>query len=79
MDFAVVKLTANGNLLLKSKSGEPVLGRKTLFFEGKAVAEVFDTIASIEAPFYLAKPIAPVSADAAEKLVGKMLLDKKVK
>ncbi|MEW5955068.1 MAG: hypothetical protein AB1626_00840 [Candidatus Micrarchaeota archaeon] len=74
MDFEVLRLTANGNLLLRSPSNEGVAGKMTLYAGRKAVAEVFDTIASVDNPFYLAKPHA-----ASTELVGKTLSSKKVK
>jgi len=76
MDFEVVRLTANGNLLLCSASKEGVAAKMMLYRGGKAVAEVFDTIASVDDPFYLAKPLA---AALAAELVGKTLSNKKVK
>jgi len=76
MDFEVVRLTANGNLLLSSPSKEGVAAKMMLYSQGKAVAEVFDTIASVDNPFYLAKP---TNAASAAELVGKTLSNKKVK
>lgn len=57
--FKVLHLTANGNLLLEPiQHKEPIAKKVQLKINGKRVAEVFDTIASIEAPLYLAKPLA---------------------
>jgi len=76
MDFEVLKLTPNGNLLLRSPSNAGVASKMTLYYDGKKAAEVFDTIASTSSPFYLAKPC---NAALAKELVGKKLSNTKVK
>ena len=63
MKFFVVKKTRNNNLLLKSAVRKPVGKKMLLFYRGKEVGFVFETIASIEYPFYL--------AEGDENLVGK--------
>ena len=73
MEFTVVKKTANGNLLLTSKiEGKPLgIERMHLYRARKKVATVFDTIASIDKPFYLAKSLE------VEINEGETLYDKK--
>ena len=63
MGFVVLKKTANGNYLLKqSEAGEgsqPIgIEKMFLYRARRKAAVVFDTIASVHAPFYLAKSIA---------------------
>ena len=61
--FKVLHLTANGNLLLEPvQHKEPIAKKTQLKINGKRVAEIFDTISSIEAPLYLAKPLAQVES-----------------
>ncbi|MFH1200018.1 MAG: hypothetical protein V1708_03040 [Candidatus Micrarchaeota archaeon] len=67
MEFTVLKLTANGNLLLRGSEPRGVSGMD-LFEAGKKAATVFDTIGRVESPLYLAKPHVD-----AKSLVGKAL------
>lgn len=74
MEFRVLKLTAKGNLLLDGGEGKGAPNKLPLFFQGKRVAELFDTIGRVEKPLYLATPADPAKA---EELVGKTLADRK--
>ncbi len=66
--FKALHLTANGNVLLEPiNHKEPIAKRTILTLNGKRAAQVFDTIASVEKPLYLAKPLG------AEKLNEKIL------
>lgn len=58
MEFKAVRVTDAGNLLLEPVGHKSeVRGRLALFLRGRKVAVVFDTIASVDAPLYLAKPL----------------------
>ena len=58
--FRVVHLTGNCNLLLEPVGHKEPIGRKTkLMLKGNKAAEIFDTIANVETPLYLAKPLLP--------------------
>lgn len=70
MEFTVLKATASGNLLLKSRENEPVGRRMRLFLGNKAAAVVFETIGPVADPLYLAEPAT------GENLVGKVLVTK---
>lgn len=48
--------TDAGNLVLESSEAKAT-DRKLLFQKGRKAAEIFDTIASVNKPFYLAKPL----------------------
>ncbi len=67
MEFKVLKRTANGNLLLTAGEPRGVSGMD-LFAGGRKAARVFDTVGSVENPFYLAKPVSE-----GRDLVGKTL------
>ncbi|MFH0835333.1 MAG: hypothetical protein V1881_03240 [Candidatus Micrarchaeota archaeon] len=54
MRFRVLKQTAKGNLVLEG-DGAPVERRTKLYSAGREVAVIFDTIASVEKPLYLAQ------------------------
>ncbi|PIT85692.1 hypothetical protein COU36_01820 [Candidatus Micrarchaeota archaeon CG10_big_fil_rev_8_21_14_0_10_59_7] len=54
MRFRVLKQTAKGNLVLEG-DGAPVERRTTLYSGGKEAAVIFDTIASVDKPLYLAQ------------------------
>lgn len=77
-----MKLTAKENLVLepelglKHESGAelPPMEGKPLFLEGKRQVVVFDTIASVKSPLYLAKPSDPSHAS---ELVGRKLESRK--
>ena len=57
--FRALHLTANGNLLLEPVNHKEPVSRKTqLMLKGKKAAAIFDTIANVESPLYLAKPTA---------------------
>ena len=61
--FRVVHLTANGNALLEPvQHKEPIAKKIQLTLNGKRAAEIFDTIANVENPLYLAKPLATVES-----------------
>lgn len=54
--FKVLHLTANGNALLEPLQHKEPIARKTkLTLNSKKVGEIFDTIANVDAPLYLAK------------------------
>jgi len=55
MRFRVIKQTAKGNLVLESDKAEPVERRMKLYSAGKEVAVIFDTIASVDKPLYIAE------------------------
>jgi len=72
MLFKVLRETATGNLVLEPvRHAEEVKSRLALYYRGKKAAVVFDTIASVKAPLYLAEPLAP-------NLAGKELETKRV-
>ena len=57
--FKVLHLTSNGNVLLEPVNHkEPIAKKAQLTFNGKKAGEIFDTIANVESPLYLAKPSA---------------------
>ncbi|OIO28811.1 hypothetical protein COX86_02500 [Candidatus Micrarchaeota archaeon CG_4_10_14_0_2_um_filter_60_11] len=57
MRFKVLKTTADGSLLLEPEGkAEAIRDRRPLFLKGERVAVVVDTIASVDAPLYLARP-----------------------
>ena len=56
MQFKVLTKTANGNLVLESEGNKPFT-HLMLKKEKKNAAQIFDTIASVEKPLYLAKPL----------------------
>lgn len=57
MRFKAIRMTADGNALLEPiDHKEAVKGRISLFIKGKRAAVIYDTIGSVEAPLYLAKP-----------------------
>lgn len=62
LKFEVLHLTANNNLLLAPVGHKQPISRKKLFLERQKTAEIFDTIAKIDAPLYLAKPLKSVKA-----------------
>lgn len=68
--FQVVKLSAAGNLLLKSADAiAPAVSKQIdVFVEGKRAATVFETIGLEKDPYYLARP---VKKEEAARLVGK--------
>ncbi|MGC8851017.1 MAG: hypothetical protein ACP5O3_02175 [Candidatus Micrarchaeia archaeon] len=72
MEFRVEHLSSRGNLVL-SGGGAGIERKTKLYLNGKAVAEVFDTIGRVEKPLYLAKPLVR----EAGKLQGKTLTDSK--
>ncbi len=56
LKFKVIHLTANGNTLLEPLNHvEPIASRTKLICNGKKVGEIFDTIANVDNPLYLAK------------------------
>ncbi|VVB66949.1 Uncharacterised protein [Candidatus Norongarragalina meridionalis] len=55
MRFRVLKQTAKGNLVLEADGKEPVERRTKLYSGGKEAAVIFDTIASVDKPLYLAQ------------------------
>ncbi|MFH0713154.1 MAG: hypothetical protein V1722_01340 [Candidatus Micrarchaeota archaeon] len=56
LQFRVLRVTANGNLLLEPvKHKEPIAKKTKLLLNGKKAAEIFDTIAEVNSPLYLAK------------------------
>ena len=59
MQFSVLKKTSGGNLVLKMQDDEKPAGisKMILYDEREKTAVIFDTIARIESPFYLAKPL----------------------
>ncbi len=62
MEFTVVKKTSGGNILLEGEESEGKAFEKRILFLKKGrkpekAAVVFDTIASVKKPFYLAKPV----------------------
>ena len=77
MDFTVLKKTAGGNVLLEGEESEGKAFQKRILFLKKGrkpekAAVVFDTIASVKKPFYLAKPVlelreGTVLSDSREK------------
>ncbi|MFA4945951.1 MAG: hypothetical protein WC607_00200 [Candidatus Micrarchaeia archaeon] len=70
MEFKAVRVTDAGNLVLEPvKHKNEVRGKLALFVRGRKVAVVFDTIASVESPLYLAKPLE-------DGLLGKKLESK---
>jgi hypothetical protein len=70
MEFKAVRVTDAGNLVLEPvKHKKEVRGKLPLFVRGRKVAVVFDTIASVESPLYLAKPLE-------DGLLGKKLESK---
>ncbi len=62
LKFKTLHLTANNNLLLEPMAHKKPISRKTLFLRGEKAAQIFDTIASIENPLYLAKPLRGIKA-----------------
>lgn len=67
MRFKAIKLTAGGSTLLEPVGHkEAVKCRLPLYFKGKRAAVIYDTIGSVEAPLYLAKP-------SRDELTGKEL------
>lgn len=60
LKFKALHLTANGNVLLEPLEHKQPIPRRTKVKEGKAIAEIFDTIASVEKPLYLAKPVSKI-------------------
>ncbi len=63
LKFKVMHLSANGNVLLEPIQHKEPIARKTqLTLNGKRVAEIFDTIASIDSPLYLAKPLVEMQS-----------------
>jgi hypothetical protein len=77
MDFKVLRLTANGNLLLEKcdrldfKSEQDAAKRNAierlpLYFKGTKIATIYEPIGSITNPFYLAS----VDAEDGKKFVG---------
>lgn len=75
LSFRVLHRTENGNILLKPLNHKEPIGKRTaLYLEGKKAAEIFDTIAQVEEPFYLAKP---ASTELERKEEGKILITKK--
>ncbi len=58
--FRAVHLTQNNNLLLEPVNHKDPIAKKTeLMLKGKRAAEIFDTIANVDNPLYLAKPLLP--------------------
>jgi len=62
MEFTVVRKTSSGNILLEGEDSEGKAFEKRILFLKKGrkpekAAVVFDTIASVKKPFYLAKPV----------------------
>jgi len=78
LSFRVLHRTENGNLLLKPVNHKEPIGKRTaLYSVGKKtakMAEIFDTIAQVEEPFYLAKPS---STELERKVEEKILITKK--
>ncbi len=70
-DFLVEHVSESGLALLSCEDNRPVRSRLMLFWRKKPAAEVVDTIASVERPLYLAKPIVPLAK-------GVLLAPKKV-
>ncbi|MBI4406740.1 hypothetical protein HY571_02395 [Candidatus Micrarchaeota archaeon] len=62
LKFKTVHVTKNNNLLLEPVAHNEPITRKTLFLRGKKAAQVFDTIAAINNPLYLAKPLQETKA-----------------
>ncbi|NUN11192.1 hypothetical protein HUU53_00925 [Candidatus Micrarchaeota archaeon] len=56
MEFKILFESKTGNLVLESDEAKG-LERKDLFQNSVLVARIFDTIGSVEKPFYLAKPV----------------------
>ncbi|MFH1056601.1 MAG: hypothetical protein V1717_02285 [Candidatus Micrarchaeota archaeon] len=73
MEFLVLSKTGKGNLLLEAQGEGKGIESKTLVFGGKKAAVVFDTIASVKKPLYLARP---VDAGKADSLVGRVLRER---
>ncbi|MBU1197243.1 hypothetical protein KJ765_01895 [Candidatus Micrarchaeota archaeon] len=73
MKFLVLKQTARGNLLLQSSESKGI-ERMPLFYRGKKVAFVFDTIGRVSNPLYL----ACAEGERIEKIVGKTLRSDRV-
>ena len=66
--FKAIHLTANGNVLLEPVGHKQPIAKKTiLVLNGKKAVEIFDTIASVDNPLYLAKPFADI------EITGKIL------
>ena len=69
--FRALHLTANGNFVLEPLNHKEAIGRKTsLTLNGRKAAEIFDTIASVESPLYLAKPIINIKIEENSILQG---------
>jgi hypothetical protein len=76
LKFAVLKQTARGSLLLEcAKGGQPrAVSGENAFFKKQLVGKVFDSIASVDEPFYLMRVAQGVDA---KTLLGKTLETKK--
>lgn len=74
-EFAVLRVTRCGNALLESAENEkPAVARPTRVFLGRKHAlTIFETIASVSNPFYLARPAKGAEL---ERLVGKKVFAK---
>ncbi len=69
LKFKTLHATANGNILLEPIDHKEPIGQKMrLTLNGKKTAEIFDTIANVENPLYLAKLLTN------EDLTGKILI-----
>ncbi len=61
--FKALHLTANGNVLLEPvQHKEPIAKKMQLKINGERAAEIFDTIANIDKPLYLAKPLVEIQS-----------------
>lgn len=72
MRFLAKSVTENNNLLLEGIGEiEPLYKETKIFLNKREVGFVFETIASVKKPFYLAKAAEGIDA---KTLVGKTLL-----
>ncbi len=67
MRFKALHVAPSGNLVLESVDRRPVANKLQLYYGGKRIGEVFDTIGGVGKPYYLAR------VKDAEKYVGKEL------
>ena len=60
MEFKVLRRTAAGNIVLSSSEGKPIEKKAKLKLDGKTVAVIEETIASVNAPLYIARALENV-------------------
>ncbi|MFH0972135.1 MAG: hypothetical protein V1835_06235 [Candidatus Micrarchaeota archaeon] len=67
MRFKALHVAPSGNLVLESTDNNPVANRLQLYYRGKRIGEIFDTIGGVGKPYYLA------NVKDAKEYVGKEL------